>query len=195
MCDLSDVLNAPSNNGGLNDEKKRKRCTEGDAEGDQKDGNNNNNNNDEVKVARGGKEEEVDGGDGDDNTICDDGAEDISEKQTLPSESWGAHAATLIDAATAAAGWNETPSTPFQHQLLKVAEAAGVKSEETGDGRREEGSEERGTYHLLASSREDPLLLQRYAVYSTRRQSETPVRVAKTLGLPLVDVLRWNQKK
>jgi hypothetical protein len=190
MCDLSDALNAASDNGALNADKKRKRCTEGDAEGDQKNGKKH----DEGEFARGGQEEEVDGSNGDDGTIGDDGAEDISETQTLPSEIWGAHAATLIDAATAATGWNEIPSTPFQHQLLRVAEAAGVKSEETGDGRREEGSEERGTDQLLASSREEPLLLQRYAVYSTR-QNETPVRVAKTLGLPLVDVLRWNQKK
>ena len=38
------------------------------------------------------------------------------------------------------------------------------------------------------------LVLQRYAVYSTRK-NETPALVAKSLGLPLPDLLRWNQNK
>jgi hypothetical protein len=195
ICDLSEVLNAPPCN---NEEKKkkRKRCTESDAEsdaagdqkGDMKKKKKKKNKEGGVNHGEEAEEEEDDNEDGEYGHVVGD----ISEQETLSFEKrksdtsssssccWGEHAATLIDAATAAAGMKETL---FRHQdLTVVGKATEVKHEENTD-------------QLLASSwREEPLVLQRYAVY-TARKKETPIRVAKTLGLPLVDVLRWNQKK
>jgi len=178
MCDLSDVLNATSNN-----EKKRKLCSVSDQSSARKNG--------VSGVDRGGNEsEEGNGVFGDHGNIVD-GVADISETQTLAfgrgrdaSCCWGAHAATLIDAATVATGVKEPPS---QHQLLTVR-ATAAESDETdyvggGGG---------GADHFASCG--GPLVLQRYAVYVSG-DNETPIQIAKRLGLPLADILRWNQKR
>jgi hypothetical protein len=146
MCDLSEVLNAPRDN---NEEKKRRRCTDGDAEGDQ---------GGDKKNEEG---EEHDNDNGEDGNGDSDVVGDISEQKTLSfgrtsdttSCSWGADAATLIDAATAAAGMEETP---FRHQLF-TAGAAGIKKEE------------KKKRDLCTDCRET-LVLQRYALYSARKK-------------------------
>jgi len=179
MCDLSDVLNATSNN-----EKKRKRCSVS----NESDGNKNGVDGGD----RGGNEKEEADGDYGDQGNVGDAVDEILDTQMLAVRSSrdtscreSAHAATLIDAATAAAGMKEEP--PCQHQLLTLKRAA-TEHEKLGYV----GEGGGGTDHF--SSGGESLVLQRYAVYASR-QNETPFRVAKTLGLPLADILRWNQKK